>query len=117
RSSELGFTSDALKQCNQLLEERGIAPEQQIGHALFMIQTSGNESQAAEDKPLIATALRRIVRYSVLPYVRELCIMQFGRPDRALEAQIESTLLQCISADPQESPLDETENPESGEAL
>lgn len=110
-----GFTSDALKQCNQLLEERGIAPEQQIGHALFMIQTSGNESQAAEDKPLIPAALRRIVRYSVLPYVRELCIMQFGRPDRALEAQIESTLLQCISADPQESPLDETENPESGE--
>ncbi|MCS7466465.1 hypothetical protein NZK35_07405 [Stieleria sp. ICT_E10.1] len=112
-----GFSSGALKQCNQMLEERGIAPEQQIGHALFMIQTAGNESQASEDKPLIAAALRRIVRHSVLPYVRELCTMQFGRPDRALESQIESTLLQCVSVDAQEATLDDTEAPESGEDL
>ena len=110
-----GFSSYALKQCNQMLAERGIAPEQQIGHALFMVQTAGNESQTSEDKPLIAAALRRIVRYSVLPYVRELCIMQFGRPDRALESQIESNLLQCVSVDAQESPLDDAEAPESGE--
>ncbi len=112
-----GFTSGALKQCNQMLEERGIAPEQQIGHALFMIQTSGNESQAPEDKPLIAAALRRIVRYSVLPYVRELCIMQFGRPDRSLESQIETTLLQCVSGNSQASPSDETNDPQNGEGV
>lgn len=101
-----GFSSNALKQCNQLLAERGIAPEQQIGHALFMVQTAGNESQASEDKPLIAAALKRIVRYSVLPYVRELCIMQFGRPDRALESQIENALLECLSEQQQDSVLD-----------
>lgn len=101
-----GFSSDALKQCNQLLAERGIAPEQQIGHALFMVQTSGNESQASEDKPLIAAALKRIVRYSVLPYVRELCIMQFGRRDSALESQIETALLECLPEQQQESVSD-----------
>lgn len=103
-----GFTSDALRQCNQMLEERGISPEQQIGHALFMMQTSGNDSKESGDKPLIPAALRRIVRYSVLPYVRELCIMQFGRPERELEAQIESTLLRCVSGGMQASPLDDT---------
>jgi len=110
-----GFTSGALKQCNQLLEERGVAPEQQIGHALFMIQTFGNESQDSEDRPLIAAALRRIVRYSVLPYVRELCIMQFGRPDRSLESQIESALLQCVAGDSQASPLDQTDDQQNEE--
>jgi hypothetical protein len=103
-----GFTSDALRQCNQMLEERGISPEQQIGHALFMMQTSGNDNEESGDKPLIAAALRRIVRYSVLPYVRELCIMQFGRPERELESQIESTLLRCVSGGMQASPLDDT---------
>jgi hypothetical protein len=91
-----------------MLEERGISPEQQIGHALFMMQTSGNDNEESGDKPLIAAALRRIVRYSVLPYVRELCIMQFGRPERELESQIESTLLRCVSGGMQPSPLDDT---------
>ena len=92
-----GFSSNALRDCNKLLEERGISPEQQVGHALFMVQTFGNETQASEDKPLIPQALHRIVRFSVLPYVRELCMMQFGRPDQALLSQIEQILLDCIS--------------------
>lgn len=91
-----GFSADALRQCNQLLEDRGIEPEQQVGHALFMLQTFGSETQTPEDKPLIAPALKRIVRFSVLPYVKELCVMQFGRTDRSLIQQIESVLLECL---------------------
>jgi 5-methylcytosine-specific restriction endonuclease McrBC GTP-binding regulatory subunit McrB len=112
-----GFTSDSLRQCNQMLEDRGISPEQQIGHALFMMQTSGNDNEESGDKPLIAAALIRIVRYSVLPYVRELCVMQFGRPERTLESQIESLLLQCVSGVGNSYPLDATEEPQIGEAL
>lgn len=90
------FTAQALRQCNRLLEERGIAPEQQVGHALFMVQTFGSETQESEDKPLIAQALKRIVRFSVLPYVKEVCVMQFGRVDQPLIQQIERVLLECL---------------------
>jgi hypothetical protein len=90
------FRSNDLRLCNQLLEERGIPPEQQVGHALFMLQTFGSESQPSVDKPLVAEALRRIVRFSVLPYVRELCVMQFGRTDNELVSQVKEVLLNCI---------------------
>lgn len=91
------FSADTLRRCNQLLEDRGIAPEQQIGHALFMVQTFGSETHASEDKPLIAQALKRIVGFSVIPYVKELCLMQFGRADQTLVQQIASVLLECLS--------------------
>ncbi|TWU54897.1 5-methylcytosine-specific restriction enzyme B [Rubripirellula tenax] len=94
------FSCDALRSCNQLLQDRGIAPEQQVGHALFMVQTFGNETQASEDKPLIPQALKRIVRFSVLPYVKELCVMQFGRVDASLVSQIEQVLLECLTENP-----------------
>jgi 5-methylcytosine-specific restriction enzyme B len=90
------FRSDDLRRCNQLLEERGIPCEQQVGHALFMLQTFGSENQPSVDKPLVAEALKRIVRFSVIPYVRELCVMQFGRVDSELAEQIESVLLHCL---------------------
>jgi len=91
------FSADSLKKCNLLLEDRGIRVEQQIGHALFMLQTFGSETQAPKDKPLIPEALRRIVRFSVIPYVKELCVMQLGRVDAGLVTQIEQTLLACIA--------------------
>jgi len=90
------FSSNALRQCNQLLEEQGIQPDQQVGHALFMMQTFGNESQASQDKPLVPEALRRIVLYSVVPYVKELCMMQLGRVDVSLVNKIQQTLLFCL---------------------
>jgi hypothetical protein len=96
-NNKCGFSSDLLRQCNQLLEEQGIQPDQQIGHALFMIQTFGNESQASQDKPLVAEALRRIVLYSVVPYVSELCMMQLGRIDFNLVAKIQQKLLSCLN--------------------
>ena len=96
-NNKCGFSSDLLRQCNQLLEEQGIQPDQQIGHALFMIQTFGNESQASQDKPLVAEALRRIVLYSVVPYVSELCMMQLGRVDLNLVAKIQQKLLSCLN--------------------
>ena len=96
-NNKCGFSSDLLRQCNQLLEEQGIQPDQQIGHALFMIQTFGNESQASQDKPLVAEALRRIVLYSVVPYVSELCMMQLGRIDSNLIAKIQQKLLSCLN--------------------
>ena len=102
-----GFSSDALKECNQILENRGITPEQQVGHALFMVQTFGNESMAPEDKPLVPAALRRIVHHSVLPYVRELCVMQLGKTDKNLESQIRHHLLECVSHSHQSEALGE----------
>ena len=92
------FRSNDLRLCNKLLDDRGIPPEQQVGHALFMLQTFGSESQPSVDKPLVPEALRRIVRFSVVPYVRELCVMQFGRTDNDLVSQVEKTLLNCLTS-------------------
>ena len=92
------FRSNDLRHCNKLLDDRGIPPEQQVGHALFMLQTFGSESLPSVDKPLVPEALRRIVRFSVLPYVRELCVMQFGRTDNDLVSQVEKTLLNCLTS-------------------
>jgi hypothetical protein len=100
------FRSNDLRLCNQLLEERGIPPEQQVGHALFMLQTFGSESQPSVDKPLVPEALRRIVRFSVLPYVRELCVMQFGRTDNELVNQVEAILLNCLTIADQNNTAD-----------
>ena len=100
------FRSNDLRLCNQLLEERGIPPEQQVGHALFMLQTFGSESQPSVDKPLVPEALRRIVRFSVLPYVRELCVMQFGRTDNELISRVEEILLRCLTTTDQNNAAD-----------
>lgn len=100
------FRSNDLRLCNQLLEERGIPPEQQVGHALFMLQTFGSESQPSVDKPLVPEALRRIVRFSVLPYVRELCVMQFGRTDNELISRVEAILLNCLTIADQNNTAD-----------
>lgn len=100
------FRSDDLRTCNQLLEEKGIPPEQQVGHALFMLQTFGSESQPSVDKPLVPEALRRIVRFSVLPYVRELCVMQFGRTDNELISRVEEILLRCLTTTDQNNSAD-----------
>ena len=81
-----GFDAHALGAVNELLAERGVPPEQQVGHALFM----GGGATAAEeegiapapadaagepyvaDAPLTEKRLRQVVQFSVLPYVREL---------------------------------------------
>jgi len=104
------FRSNDLRLFNQLLEERGIPTEQHVGHALFMLQTFGSESQPSVDKPLVAEALRRIVRFSVIPYVRELCVMQFGRTDSELVSQVEAVLLNCLKATEQDSIDEESSN-------
>jgi hypothetical protein len=90
------FRSSDLRDCNLLLEHRGVPPEQQVGHALFMLQTFGSENQPSVDKPLVVEALQRIVRFSVVPYIRELCVMQFGRVDSELVSQVEAVLLNCL---------------------
>lgn len=90
------FSADSLKQCNMLLADRGIPLQQHVGHALFMVQTFGSDTKEAADKPLLPEALRRIVRFSVLPYIEELCLMQFGRPDSVLVRLVEEALLQCL---------------------
>lgn len=104
------FRSNDLRLFNQLLEERGIPTEQHVGHALFMLQTFGSESQPSVDKPLVAEALRRIVRFSVILYVRELCVIQFGRSDTELVSQVETILLNCLNAAEQDSIDDESSN-------
>ena len=97
-NNPLGFPASTLAHCNDLLAEHGIPPEQQIGHALFMLQRTAEDEEASPklDIPLSEKQLRQIVRYSVLPYVRELLTMQFGQADENLLNQISSSLLQCV---------------------
>ena len=83
---------------NDVLEEHGIPPEQHIGHALFMLQRRGEDDVTSPmlDIPLSERRLRQIVRFSVVPYVRELLTMQFGQADSDLLRQIEDLLLECV---------------------
>lgn len=96
-NNPVGFNADSLNAANLLLQDAGIPPEQQIGHALFMTQTYGSDALEPVDKPLVAELLRRIVRFSVLPYVHELCLMQFGQVDKKLSDAIGSLLLECLT--------------------
>jgi 5-methylcytosine-specific restriction endonuclease McrBC GTP-binding regulatory subunit McrB len=110
-NNPLGFESKSLTRCNQLLEDHGIPPEQQIGHALFMLQRVGRDDETSPklDVPLNERKLRQIVRFSILPYVRELLTMQFGKPDVNLVRQIDELLLQCVdrkSSEAHRGPID-----------
>ncbi len=97
-NNPLGFQASALQRCNELLAEHGIPPEQQIGHALFMLQRTSEDDEVSPklDKPLSEKQLRQIVRFSVVPYVRELLTMQFGQADTDLLQQISELLLRCV---------------------
>jgi hypothetical protein len=55
-----------------------------------------DETSPKLDIPLSKKQLRRIVRFSVLPYVRELLTMQFGQASVGLQQQISELLLDCI---------------------
>jgi MoxR-like ATPase len=92
------FRAETLARCNELLSEHGIPPDQQIGHALFMLQGKAEDDEVSPklDLPLNEKQLRRIVRYSVLPYVRELLTMQFGQTNHDLVQQISQLLLECV---------------------
>ena len=98
-NNPLGFEPTSLSRCNELLGAHGIPPEQQIGHALFMLQRIGKDDEASPklDVPLNESKLRQIVRFSVLPYVCELLTMQFGQADPELLREIDELLLQCIN--------------------
>lgn len=98
-NNPLGFKADALVRCNELLAEHGIPAEQQIGHALFMLQRTPEDDEASPklDTPLNEKHLRQVVQFSVLPYVRELLTMQFGQADAGLLRQISDHLLDCVN--------------------
>ena len=97
-NNPLGFKAESLVRVNEVLEEHGIPPEQHIGHALFMLQRRGEDDVTSPmlDIPLSERRLRQIVRFSVVPYVRELLTMQFGQADSDLLRQIEDLLLECV---------------------
>jgi len=97
-NNPLGFSAESLTRVNEVLEEHGISPEQHIGHALFMLQRRGEDDVTSPmlDIPLSERRLRQIVRFSVVPYVRELLTMQFGQADSDLLRQIEDLLLECV---------------------
>jgi MoxR-like ATPase len=101
-NNPLRFDAAALVRCNQLLAEHDVPPEQQIGHALFMLQRTAEDDEATPklDIPLSERPLRQIVRFSVLPYVRELLTMQFGHADTELLRQISEILLHCADGRP-----------------
>ncbi len=101
-NNPLRFESKSLARCNELLAERHIPSEQQIGHALFMLQRTDPDDQASFqlDVPLGERKLRQIVRFSVLPYVRELLTLQLGKADDQLLEQISNELLKCVDHRP-----------------
>ena len=97
-NNPLGFKAESLARVNDVLVEHGIPPEQHIGHALFMLQRRGEDDVTSPmlDIPLSERRLRQIVRFSVLPYVRELLTMQFGQVDSDVLRQVEVLLLECV---------------------
>ena len=48
-NNPIGFDSASLVRCNELLAERGISSEQQIGHALFMLQRTAQDDDPRSD--------------------------------------------------------------------
>jgi MoxR-like ATPase len=98
-NNPLGFESKALARCNELLAEREVPAQQQIGHALFMLQRIDSDDHASLrlDVPLSERKLRQIVRFSVLPYVRELLTLQLGKADDQLLQRISEELLKCVN--------------------
>ena len=62
-----------------------------------MLERTAEDEATSSDLgiPLNAKRLRQVVRFSVLPYVRELLTMQFGQADQTLLQQIADLLLQC----------------------
>jgi len=100
-NNPVGFKASSLAECNDLLAKRGIPEEQHIGHALFMIQeASTDDGFVAEDVPLTEKHLRRVVQFSVIPYIRELFTTQFGMADEDMMGQIRNILLKCLVATP-----------------
>ena len=96
-----GFDAAALSACNALLGLRGIPPDQQVGHALFMGwggrgAAENSLGEPVTDQPLTERRLRQVVQFSVLPYVRELLAAQFGAGDEELTGKIEAALLACV---------------------
>jgi len=104
-----GFDAAALCAANNLLENLGVPPEQQVGHALFM--GAGAPAVAEEgpapaggataDQPLTEKRLRQVVRFSVLPYarelLRELMLAPAGRGADEVLARVEAELLTCLN--------------------
>ena len=94
-----GFDASVLQACNELLGAAGVPPEQQIGHALFMGGGSAGDDNepAGADAPLTPSRLRQVVRFSMLPYVRELTrellLANGGVGHDDLESRVESLLL------------------------
>ena len=93
-NNPIKFDAASLVECNAILSNRGIPKEQHIGHALFMTQESESSdiSLIGQDVPLTERHLKRIVRFSVLPYVKELFVTQFGQVDDGAMLAIEQQL-------------------------
>ncbi|MBC8872587.1 MAG: AAA family ATPase [Planctomycetes bacterium] len=101
------FDAAALEKCNGLLANRGIPAEQHIGHALFMLQQRETEDETPSDAPLTERQLRRIVKFSVIPYLQELFLSQFGQADQEVMKFVEDTLLECLAESGATSPSQE----------
>jgi MoxR-like ATPase len=97
-NNPVGFDASALRRCNELLTQQGIPAEQHIGHALFMVSVADSVDDNQTDSPLTEKQLRRIVRFSVLPYIKELLATQYGKSDEDVLNSAEAILLSCLAA-------------------
>ena len=104
-NNPVGFAAATLDECNHRLADRGIPPEQHIGHALFMAQQRESEDDVPHDLPLTEKQLRRIVKFSVIPYLEELFVSQFGQVDHDLCGGIQEALLRCLETSGISTPL------------
>ena len=95
--NQVKFDATSLEKCNGLLSNRGIPPEQHIGHALFMLQQQETEDETPSPAPLTEKQLRRIVKFSVIPYLQELFLSQFGQAEQEVIKFVEDTLLECLA--------------------
>jgi 5-methylcytosine-specific restriction endonuclease McrBC GTP-binding regulatory subunit McrB len=103
-NNPVGFAATALEECNNRLADRGIPPEQHIGHALFMGQQRESEDDSPHDLPLTEKQLKRIVRFSVIPYLQELFVSQLGQVDHELCDFVQGALLHCLATPGRSAP-------------
>jgi MoxR-like ATPase len=96
-NNPVGFDAATLEECNHRLADRGIPREQHIGHALFMAQQRESEDDLPHDLPLTEKQLKRIVKFSIIPYLQELLVSQLGQVDHELCDFVQGTLFHCLA--------------------
>ncbi len=71
------------------------------------MNTQETEDETPSPAPLTEKQLRRIVKFSVMPYLQELFLSQFGQSDQEVIKFVEDALLDCLAETGTPSPSQE----------